>query len=83
MIHQESTGAFRAGILLAFGSAFGIVGLLLSAGGTAAKEVVFKDATPAVASLIRWGPRSLVIVGVALALGSVLVLSFGWSQRKS
>ena len=83
MIHHESTGAFRAGILLAFGSAFGIVGLLLSAGGSAAKNVVFKDASPAIASLITWGPRSLLIVGVALALGSGLVLSFGWSQRKS
>jgi hypothetical protein len=82
MIHQEPTGAFRAGYLLAIGSAFGIVGLLLSAGGSAAREVVFQDASPAVSQLITWGPYSLVIAGGVLALTSGLVLSLGWLQKR-
>jgi hypothetical protein len=82
MIHKEPTDSFRAGFLLAVGSAFGIVGLLLSAGGTAAREVVFADASPALAGLITWGPRSLLAGGGAMVLASTLVLSAGWLQKK-
>lgn len=83
MIHQEPTGAFRAGFLLAVGAAFGVVGMLLSAGRTAAQDVLFQDAPPAVSNLVTWGPYGLVVLGGLLALGSGAVLSFGWLQRKS
>jgi hypothetical protein len=82
MIHQETTGAFRAGYLLALGAAFGLVGLLLSAGRSAAQNVLFQDAPPAVSKLITWGPSSLVALGGALTLGAGLVLSFGWLQKR-
>jgi hypothetical protein len=83
MIHQEPTGAFRAGFLLALGAAFAMVGMLLSAGRAAAQEILFQDAPPAVSSLLTWGPYGLVAVGGLLALGSGAVLSLGWIQRKS
>ena len=82
MIHQESTGSFRAGFMLAMGAAFGLVGMLLSAGRAAAQEVVFQDAPPAVSRLIVWAPYSLVVLGGLLALGAGCVLSFGWFQKK-
>jgi len=82
MIHQETTGAFRAGFLLALGAAFGMVGMLLSAGRAAAQDVVFEDAPPAVSNVITWGPYGLVVLGGLLALGSGAVLSLGWIQRK-
>ena len=77
MIHRESTGSFRAGFMLAMGAAFGLVGMLLTAGRAAAQSVLFQDAPPAVSHLITWGPYTLVVLGGLLALGSGLVLSFG------
>ena len=64
------------------GAAFGLVGMLLTAGRAAAQNVLFQDAPPAVSELITWGPYSLVFLGGALALGAGLVLSFGWMQKR-
>lgn len=82
MIHQETTDTFRAGFLLAMGAAFGLVGMLLSAGRSAAQNVLFQDAPPAVSKLITWCPYGLVILGGALALGAGLVVSVGWFQKR-
>ena len=83
MIHHESNGFFRAGLLLAVGAAFGVVGLLLSLCGTAAGFAFLRDASPLVAQVLAWGPWMLVALGGALALGSALVLSFGWFERQA
>lgn len=82
MSHPEPTDTFRAGFLLTIGAALGLVGLLLSAGRSAAQEILFEDAPPAVTNLITWGPYSLIAVGGVLALASGLVLSVSWFQKR-
>jgi hypothetical protein len=83
MIHQESTGAFRAGLLLGIGSTFGLVGLLLSAGGSVAGRSVSAQAPPAVAGLLVWGPRALLAASGALGALAVAILSVSWFRKST
>jgi membrane protein required for beta-lactamase induction len=86
MIHQEPTGAFRAGFLLVLGGSIGLVGLVLLAGRTALQAAAGPSAagpsTAAAARLLNWGPRTLIGMGCALGVSAAAVLLAGWMQRR-
>jgi hypothetical protein len=82
MTQQEPTSASKAGVLLAIGAIFGLVGLVLFAGNSVARDAVPEDASGTVVEIMSLGPQTLIASGGSLIAIAAIVLSIDWFQRK-
>ena len=82
MIHRETTNAWKAGFLLALGAMCGLIGLILSAGKSAAGQAFSEPSSPAARFLV-WGPSVLLAAGATLVATAVLVLGLDWIRKKA
>jgi drug/metabolite transporter (DMT)-like permease len=83
MTQEEPTSATKAGVLLAIGAVFGLVGLVLFAGGSVTRDAVPEDASEMVVGILTLGPQTLIASGGSLIAIAAVVLSIDWFQRKT
>ena len=78
MVQPEPPRFARAAVLLALGGILGLAGLVLVAGRGALQ---LAPAEP-FAKILRWGPKALVGVGLALVLSAAAMILANWMQRR-